>query len=313
MKIKRSGFVYSLYKQNMLALWSVAAVLTIGLVAMIISSGHYLMNYLFYRSAPDAAALTEFVSRDMLDIDTVEADIEAHGGEMALLRAKTSMFYQDNVYQEGGRYRFSIPVDRDRLVDTGIYYDETYRAYLNVPDRETLKTLIPRENYATEHLFFYEYDGVNFLVAMDYEVENELKENMRVTFAPIGVYSLYMIHDLYAAGYSGEVCNYLIDLRNTPVDFEDEDFKDICLLLPFALGFLIAAILLTAVPTLHPTYRQLQKFARTIQKAADMVDANYDEFGIEASDKKTLFLNDWLVKKSLFKNGIEKNYKKQKN
>jgi hypothetical protein len=45
----------------------------------------------------------------------------------------------------------------------------------------------------------------------------------------------------------------------------------------------------------------------------EKVDADYEEFGIEAEEKKTIYLNEWLVQKSFFKNGIEKNYKKQKN
>lgn len=64
---------------------------------------------------------------------------------------------------------------------------------------------------------------------------------------------------------------------------------------------------------LHPTYRQLDKFARSIPKAAEQVDRNFAEYGVVCQDKKRLFLEDWLVKRSLFKTGIEKNYKKQRN
>jgi hypothetical protein len=45
----------------------------------------------------------------------------------------------------------------------------------------------------------------------------------------------------------------------------------------------------------------------------DQVDANFAEFGVISQDNKTMFLEDWLIKRSLFKTGIEKNYKKQKN
>jgi hypothetical protein len=313
MKIKRSVFVYSMYKKNIIHLWLLAGILTAILVYMLVGSFTYLLNYLFFRSTPDSEQLTAFVSRDILDYDAVMADIEANGGEQALLRQSTSMFYKANVYQEGIRYRFSIEIDRDKLTDTGVYYDDAYRAYTGITDRAQLKELIPKENYATEHLYFYEYDGMEFLLAMDYDLEDELGDSARVTFAPIGVYSLYMVYDLYNAGYSGELCNYLIDVRNTPVDFEDEDFKDLCMFGPFALAALIAAILLTVFPLWHPTYRQLSKYGRTIGKAVEKVDADYEEFGIEAEEKKTIYLNEWLVQKSFFKNGIEKNYKKQKN
>ena len=81
----------------------------------------YLMNYLFYRSEPNVEALTAYTERDMLDRDTVLSDIQKNGGEDALLRQRPSCFFRPNLYQEGSRYRFSIPIEREKLTDTGIY------------------------------------------------------------------------------------------------------------------------------------------------------------------------------------------------
>lgn len=313
LKIKRSGFVYKLYLKNILALWAVALVLFAGLMYIFLhnSGFNYLMNYFFYSSTPDPQALTEFTSRDMLDYEFVMDDIEANGGEMALMRQATSCFFRDNLYQENGRYRFKIQVDPDKLVDTGIYYDNMGIPYTDCTSRQEANALVPSENYLTEHLYFYEYEGMEYLFVLGDNVA--LEEEMRVTFAPMGVYSLHMVYDLYQEGYSGTICNYLIDARETPVDPEDEIFKDLCMYAPFALAFILAAILTTLFPTLHPTYRQLSKYGRTIQKAVEKVDGDYEEFGIESETKKTIFLNEWCVQKSTFKNGIEKNYKKQKN
>lgn len=311
MQVKRSGFVFSLYKKNMINLWIVAGILLLVFISMIWKSHEYLLNYLFYRAEPDQAALTAFLEKDVLDIDAVCADIEANGGEMALIRTRTGMFFRDNVYQEGNRYRFSLPMDPEKLTDTGIWYDDTYRAYTGIEDRETVKALVPRENYLTEHLYFYDYNGLRVLLVMNTDKELELKERERITLAPLGIYSLYMVKDLAEAGYSGDVYNFFIDLRGTPVDFEDDDFKDLVMVFPFVLLTLIPAILFSVFPALHPTYRQLDKFARSIQKAAEQVDKNYEEYGIISEDKKTWYLEDWLVKRSWLKNGIEKNWKKQ--
>ncbi len=311
MQVKRSGFVFSLYKKNMINLWIIAGILLLVFISMIWKSHEYLLNYLFYRAEPDQAALTAFLEKDVLDIDAVCADIESNGGEMALIRSRTSMFFRDNVYQEGNRYRFSLPMDPEKLTDTGIWYDDTYRAYTGIEDRETVKALVPRENYLTEHLYFYDYNGLRVLLVMNTDKELELKERERITLAPLGIYSLYMVKDLAEAGYSGDVYNFFIDLRGTPVDFEDDDFKDLVMVFPFVLLTLIPAILFSVFPALHPTYRQLDKFARSIQKAAEQVDKNYEEYGIISEDKKTWYLEDWLVKRSWLKNGIEKNWKKQ--
>ena len=311
MQVKRSGFVFSLYKKNMINLWIVAGILLLVFISMIWKSHEYLLNYLFYRAEPDQAALTAFLEKDVLDIDAVCADIESNGGEMALIRSRTSMFFRDNVYQEGNRYRFSLPMDPEKLTDTGIWYDDTYRAYTGIGDRESVKALVPRENYLTEHLYFYDYNGLRVLLVMNTDKELEIKERERITLAPLGIYSLYMVKDLAEAGYSGDVYNFFIDLRGTPVDFEDDDFKDLVMVFPFVLLTLIPAILFSVFPALHPTYRQLDKFARSIQKAAEQVDKNYEEYGIISEDKKTWYLEDWLVKRSWLKNGIEKNWKKQ--
>ncbi len=311
MKIKRSGFVYKLYVKNIIALWILALILSAGLMYIIChNTGYnYLANYLFYRSTPNAESLTEVASKDMLDMDYVMSDIEANGGNEALNRS-LSCFYKANLYQEDGRYRFAIQIDTDKLVDTGIYYDCNYNAFY-AESRDAARAQINPEDYITEHLYFYEYEGMNYALLLGDDVE--LQETMRVTFAPMGVYALYIPYDLYNFGYTDSITNYFIDVSETPVDPEDEIFKDLCMYAPFALAALIAAILLTIVPTLHPTYRQLAKYGRTIQKAVEKVDADYDEFGIESEGNKTIYLNDWLVKKSTFKNGIEKNYKKQKN
>ena len=315
--IRRSGFVYKLYLQNLIHLWIVAAIMTAILLFMLLhnSGVNYLMNYLAYRGSPNETELAAFCSRDMLDLDYVMEDIEANGGEQALYRQRTSMFYKANVYQEGKRYRFGIEIDPAALVDTGIYYDDNYIAYTGITDRSQLSDVIPRENYCTEHLFFYDYAGMTFLLAMDYDIEQDLLEakTMRVTFAPIGVYSLYMAYDLYNAGYTDELCNYLIDVRETPVDFEDEVFKDLVMYAPFALAVLIVTILLTIFPTWHPTYHQLAKYGRTVPKAVEKVEEDYEAYGIQSVDGKITYLNEWLVKKSFFKNGIERNFKKQPN
>ncbi len=311
MKVKRSGYVYRIYRRNILNLWVIALALVVIFAAMLSSSGNYLLNYLIYRSEPDQELLTEFLAQDILDIDEVCADIAANGGEEALDRASTSMFYKDNVYQEGGRYRFSVSLDPSLLTDTGIYYDEEYQAYLGIWDPSEVNSVIPREHYATEHLYLYDYNGYRMVLAITYDLDTQKGDSMRVTFAPIGVYSLYMVQDLQDAGIDGEICNYLVDCRETPVDFEDEDFKDIVIVFPFMLLALIPSILLTVCPVWHPTYRQLAKYARTPQKAADMVDANYEEYGIITEEKKTLFLEDWVSSRSLFKTGIQRNYRKQ--
>lgn len=315
MKVKRSGFVYSLYKRNILHLWIVAGALLVIFLLMAVNSWNYLMNYFVYRSAPDPELLTEFLISGAMDLEDAAADIQAHGGETALNRTGTAMFLKDHVYQEGGRYRFSLPINTELLTDTGIYYDDMYRPYTGIASREEAKKLVPRENYLTEHLYFYDYQGMRLLLAMDSDLDLELADmdSMRVTFGPLSVYSPYMAKDLCDAGYTGTLSNYIVDCRGTPVDFEDDDFKDLVIVFPFVLLTLIPAILFTVCPALHPTYHQLDKFARTPQKAAEQVDRNYEEFGIVGRQKNTLFLEDWLVNQSFFKNGIEKNYKKQKN
>lgn len=315
MKIKRSGFVYSIYKRNLIHLWIVAGILVAMTVAMIVNSHNYLLNYLFYRQEPNQAQLTKFLEPNGMDLTEVHQNTLENGGEKALYRARTSMFFLGNVYQEGNRYRFSLPITAENLEDTGVYYDDKYKAYTGITSREQVKKLIPRENYLTEHLYFYEYGGMRLLVAMDSDLDLELSEmeSMRVTLAPLSVYSVYMLEDLYRAGYRGEVNNFMIDCRETPVDFEDDDFKDLVIVLPFMLAALILSLIFTIRPAWHPTYRQLNKFARTTQKAVEQVDKDYEEFGITDQVGKTMFLNDWLVTRSIFKSSIEKNYKKQKN
>ena len=203
LKIKRSGFVYKLYLKNIIALWAVALLLFAGLMYMFIhnSGFNYLMNYLVYRGAPDAQQLTEYTSKDMLDFEYVMEDIEANGGDSALIRGAISCFYRANLYQQDGHYRFSIEVDTDKLVDTGIYYDNTGIAYTNCASRGEANAQVPSENYLIQHLYFYEYEGMEYLFVLGDNVA--LKETMRVTFAPMGVYALFMVYDLYNEGYSG--------------------------------------------------------------------------------------------------------------
>ena len=310
-KVKRSGFVYSLYRKNMRNLWILAGALLAVFLIMIWHSRTYLMNYLFYRAEPDMGALSAAAEENMMDLDEAWADIQENGGEAAIYRQRTSMFVKDAVYCQGDRYRFGISLDPEKLEDTRLWYDDTYHAH-PADSREAVKAELSREHFLTEHLYFYDWNGLRLLLVMDTDKELEPKERERAVIAPLSVYGLYHVADLYEAGYRGELCNLFIDLRDTPVDFEDDDFKDLCLLFPFVLLTLIPSILLWVLPALHPTYRQLDKFARSIQKAADNVDANFTEYGILSEDKKTWYLEDWIIRRSLFKFGIEKDYRKQK-
>lgn len=75
MKVKRAGFVYSLYKRNLINLWIVAGLLLAMAAAMTVKSANYLMNYLFYRREPDQAALTAFLEPNGLELAEVCAGI----------------------------------------------------------------------------------------------------------------------------------------------------------------------------------------------------------------------------------------------
>lgn len=100
MKVKRSGFVYSLYRKNIVHLWILTALLlaAVGFLLIHHQGASYLMNYLFYRSEPNVEALTAYTERDMLDRDTVLSDIQKNGGEDALLRQRPSCFFCPNLY-----------------------------------------------------------------------------------------------------------------------------------------------------------------------------------------------------------------------
>jgi hypothetical protein len=120
-----------------------------------------------------------------------------------------------------------------------------------------------------------------------------------------------MVYDLAQNGNTETVNIDYIDLRDTPVDYEDEDFKDMCLYTPIALALTVLTLLFLIHPHWHPTYAQLAKYGRTIDQVVESVDEEYTRVGVTTNpyEKKTLYMETWLVRRSMFMNGIQKNHK----
>lgn len=298
--MKRSGFVYSLYLKNIRNL----AIVTILILALYIyefvNCAFYLRSYLFPTSSITWESVADLGSIELGPVD---------GDRLAGDDAAPSMFYLEWVYQEDGYYRFRFTLDA--VEETGIYYDDQNVAYYNCTDLQDFYDQLPRENYGVFRLLLVEAGGQTFVAALPYEAELTAGTTVEAVFAPMASTST-MVYDLGVNGNTGSVNTYYIDLRETPVDYEDEDFKDMCLYTPIALALLVLTVLFLLMPKWHPTYRQLSKYGKTIEAVVEQVDEEYARVGIQSSDDKgkTLYMDTWLVRRSMFMNGIQKNHKK---
>ena len=111
MKVKRSGFVYSLYRKNILHLWILTALLlaAVGFLLIHRQGASYLMNYLFYRSEPNVKALTAYTERDMLDQDTVLSDIQKNGGKIRCCGSGPAASFVQISIRKGAAIAFQFP------------------------------------------------------------------------------------------------------------------------------------------------------------------------------------------------------------
>ncbi len=297
--MKRDGFVYSLYLKNVRNLAVVTVVVLAVYIWQLTGCLFYLRNYLLPASGIDWDGIAALGT---LELGSVEGERPA-GDDAA-----PSMFFLEWVYQEGNNYRFQITLDA--VEESGVYYDEQNAAYYNCTDIDDFYSKLPREDYGVFRLVLVEAGGQRFVAALPYETELTAGQTVRAVFAPMAQTST-MVYDLGVNGNTQTVSLYYMDLRDTPVDFEDEDFKDMCIYTPITLILVILTVLFLARPKLHPTYRQLAKYGRTIEDVVARIDEEYRRVGVTCNpnEKKTLYLENWLVRRSMFMNSIQKNHK----
>jgi hypothetical protein len=297
--MKRDGFVYSLYLKNIRNL-AIVTVLVLAFYFWELSGCVlYLQNYLFPTTTIDWDGVAAMGS-----LDLGETTGERPAGD----DAAPSMFFLEWVYQEGDHYRFRFPIDQ--VTETGIYYDDLNVAYYNCADIDDFYSRLPNEDYGVFRLVLVEAGGQTFVAALPYEDTLTAGETIDAVFAPMADTST-MVYDLARNGNTETVNIDYIDLRDTPVDYEDEDFKDMCLYTPIALALTVLTLLFLIRPHWHPTYAQLAKYGRTIDQVVESVDEEYTRVGVSTNpyEKKTLYLETWLVKRSMFMNAIQKNHK----
>ena len=297
--MKRDGLVYSLYLKNIRNLTLVTLVVLAFYFWNFATCFNYLRNYLFPTDEIDwdsvAAAGT---------LDPTTEGLERPAGD----DAAPDMFYMQWVYQEDNNYRFKITVDA--VEETGIYYDDLNAAYYNCTDLDDFNSRLPAEDWGVFRLVLVEAGGQTFVAALPFEDSIEAGETVRAVFAPMAETST-MYYDLGACGYTDSVSSWYIDLRDTPVDYEDEDFKDMCFYTLVALGLLALTVIFLLKPKWHPTYRQLAKYGKSVEYVVELVDTEYAEKGFttDPREKKTFFLETWMVRRSMFMNVIQKNYR----
>lgn len=323
-KMKRSGLVYSLYLKNIRNLAIVAAILLALSFWLCSGSWNYLRNYLFGRAHLDMAQVETYGTVDLADYD-VSGTRPPSGNvspSMFELLAPSGMYTR--AYYQGEtvktcNYRFRITLEDVR--ETGVYYDNLTGAYYGCYDlaafeealaADNVNSRMGEETYGTDRLLLVKVEGRTFLAAADYTKEFTPGQKVNVVLSQMDSCYLY---DAAKGGNTDTIQALYIDLRKTPVDYEDEDFKDAVLLVPLSLVVFLLVILFFIFPHWHPVYRQLAKYGRTIGAVVDKVDAEYEAGDEVSRDKKTIYMPTYMITRSFFMYVIRRNhtYTKEEN
>ena len=315
--LKRSGLVYSLYRKNMRNLSFVALALLALCVVLFSGSVNYLRNYCFPFAGLDMEQITAGDSYDLSAYDT-SGERPPSGNvspDMFELISDSGMYthaYYQGEDEAGSDYRFRLVLED--VEEIGVYYDNLTGAYYDCPtfadcqaklDADNVTAKMGEETYAVDRLLLVTINGEKFLAAATCTESFEPGQRVRVVFSQMDSCYLY---DAALGGCDETVNCFYADLRNTPVDYEDEDFKDAVLLIPVSVIVVLLAVFFWIVPIAHPIYRQLAKYGKTIPAVADKINAEYESGEGMTRDKKTIYMPTFMITRSFFMYVIKRNH-----
>ncbi len=316
--MKRAGKVYSLYLKNLRNLATVALVLTAIAVWLCSGSTNYLRNYLFGRAEVDWAQLEG--TGNEIDLSTYDTTgVRPASGnvspDMFELKSPSGMYtraYYQGEDTEHCDYRFRVTLQDVR--ETGVWYDNLTNAYDNCADLNAVQQRLDESNmgvkigeeaYVVDRLLLVTIEGRTFLAAARATDEFAAGQTLSVVFSQMDACYLY---DAAKGGNTQAVQGLYVDLRGTPVDYEDEDFKDAVLIVPLAAIVLLLTILFAVFPHWHPIYRQLARYGKTISDAVDRVDAEYEAGEGVSRQGKTIYMPTFMITRSFFMYVIRRNH-----
>ena len=315
--MKRSGLVYSLYRKNIRNLAIVALILLALALWLCSGSWNYLRNYLFGLARLDMAQVDTYGTYDLAayDVSGQRPPSDNVSPSMFELKAPSGMYTR--AYYQGDNvntcsYRFRVTLEDVR--EAGVYYDNLTGAYYGCYDLATFEAKLAADNvdskmgqetYGTDRLLLVTVEGRTFLAAASYTDEFTAGQKVNVVLSQMDSCYLY---DAAKGGNTDTIQALYIDLRGTPVDYEDEDFKDAVLLVPLALVVCLLVLLFLIFPRWHPVYRQLAKYGRTIGAVVNQVDAEYEAGEDVTRDKKTIYMPTFMITRSFFMYVIRRNH-----
>ena len=318
-KFQRSGLVYSLYLKNIRNLAIVAAIL-LGLSAWLLSgSWNYLRNYCFPKANLNMAQVQQTGFTDL----TRQADTRPPSGNasptMFELISESGMYtraYWQGEDREHADYRFRVVLED--VQELGVYYDNTTRAWYDCADLADCQARLDKANegaaigtetYAVDRLLLVTIDGQKFLAAAKCTEDFVPGQKVKTVLSQMDACYLY---DAAEGGCTETVSSLYADLRKTPVDYEDEDFKDAVMLVPISVVVGLLVILFLIFPLAHPIYRQLSRYGRTIPAAVRQVDEEYAAGEGISRQGKTVYMPTYMITRSFFMYVIRRNHLAEK-
>lgn len=330
------GATRKLYLKNMLALSALFVLALAAFAAHTIGHGMWIRNYMSKGYELDLAQAQAALGYE----DIQPSELGAIDSKLMVTNMQLpSMVEQGDVYfQDGKDYRFALPVDK--LVETGIYYDDMYNAYYNVTDVDKwlaeIEAIPPIEYEASEGAMAEYYimpmsrlirvtsGDAQFLALVSYDAQVAEGDTLRGIFTrwnqtdAVEGYTLgtlafpeyYMTdyaHSLYLNGQSGDrVLSYILETQDVPVEFEDENWGYM-VFYGIITGIVLAIVLLFFVkPTLHPFFRQMQRYGNYDEVIAS-IDEEFAEGKKFMENHKMMLSDSWYIKKSKFMHTINRN------
>lgn len=330
------GATRKLYLKNLLALCVLLVLAIAAFTAHTAGHAMWIRNYMSKGYELDLAQAEAALGYE----DIQPSELGAIDSKLMVTNMQLpSMVEQGDVYfQDGKDYRFALPVDK--LVETGIYYDDMYNAYYNVTDVDKwlaeLEEIPPIEYEASEGAMAEYYimpmsrlirvtsGEAEFLALVSYDAQVAEGDTLRGIFTrwnqtdSVEGYTLgtmafpeyYMTdyaHSLYLKGQSGDrVLGYILEVQDVPVEFEDENWGYM-VFYGIITGIVLLIVLLFFVkPTFHPFFRQMQRYG-TYDEVTASIDAEFAEGKKFMENHKMMLSDSWYIKKSNFMHTINRN------
>ncbi len=264
------------------------------------SAAIYVKNAMTDGVELDASALLAAVEPTAVAEQTAPFDYDSFGATVP------ESLNIDKIYKQGDYYRFMAPIEKVEYTDIGYYLSDSNILRIFRGDDAGFE----RQGEIVQRLAMVTIEGQKFVSLIPYGAT--INEGSLATCAVFSeqVAEAYAFWDIGLTEHAGsEVANFLLDLRDIPVESEGNDLIMLVIFSILFPLFLIYALLAFIFPRLHMNYL-LTSRSWDPDEVSAQIEYELQQEGVRKQSRQ-IYTENFIIKETLHSTRIMKNHLKR--